>query len=429
MPKSQYGFVRKDTKDTVYTPDWGKIYDRTGGLVKVKEKLEKYDLEKGLKDPTDSSKFIMEEKDLRKIYKLILEIRYLENNGNATIECGYEKDEGGRHYVKDLIGVIGIGTGEGDLDKKFRGYGEEGEYYLVGYFRGFSWNQTTGEVDAELGIKNVRDGKDDYLEGFDTKDKFELYLDDYERYSQRLGTNDWNKEVIRLIRKELGKDNPENAQVWTDKLKTIDTLGGLIITEAERNEWVNLPKKKFEKVAQVEALIKKVIGSDDKVDSKFLAAARKKKDALTSLGLVLKEKPKEVIGLIARYEYDKLDDSASEEKDKKQTQQKRRIAKKLKKTKESELTDPELEKALTEIKTGELVFTTDELAKTYTADLKEITTEGPKEEKDPKKEPSFLRLNNPWVWVIAAILIGTICAIVWWDKIKGLFGKNETDEN
>jgi hypothetical protein len=96
----------------------------------------------------------------------------------------------------------------------------------------------------------------------------------------------------------------------------------------------------------------------------------------------LEEKPKDVIELIAFYEHEKLDDSAQEEKDRKKTQQKRRIAKRLGKAKDTDLSDTELKESLVKIKTGELVFTAQDLAKFYDANLKEITSDTPE-----KKEP------------------------------------------
>jgi exopolyphosphatase/pppGpp-phosphohydrolase len=111
--------------------------------------------------------------------------------------------------------------------------------------------------------------------------------------------------------------------------------------------------------------------------------------------LVLHEKPRDVIALIARYEYNKLDDSATEEKNKKQTQQKRRLAKGLGLNKESDINDEKIDEALVKVKTGEI--TIDE-SKYYTADLKEIKNkkdnpEGPKKEENNEKP--FLRLDNP----------------------------------
>ncbi|CAG8846472.1 7636_t:CDS:2, partial [Gigaspora margarita] len=92
--------------------------------------------------------------------------------------------------------------------------------------------------------------------------------------------------------------------------------------------------KKHNKIADIEKLIKKVIGTDNKVKPEFLEEIKKSDATLTDLKTLLQKEPKEIITYIARFVYNQLDDSASEEKDKKQTQMKRRIAKKLNKSKE-----------------------------------------------------------------------------------------------
>jgi hypothetical protein len=99
-----------------------------------------------------------------------------------------------------------------------------------------------------------------------------------------------------------------------------------------------------------------------------------KSDAtLVDLKTLLDQEPKKIITYIVRYEYNNLDDSATEEKDKKKTQKKRRIAKQLNKTNESELTDNELNNSLYQIEVGEMTLD----SKFYNADLSEITIETP----------------------------------------------------
>src|SRR2546421_10988015 len=104
----------------------------------------------------------------------------------------------------------------------------------------------------------------------------------------------------------------------------------------------------------------------------------------------MKEKPEEVISLIELYKYDNLDNSATNEKDKKKTQLKRRIAKALNKTKESDLPDSDIPENLVKVRTGELKI---ETSKHYTADLKEITNKKDDDKKEIVDKP-FLRLDN-----------------------------------
>ncbi|CAG8811361.1 32771_t:CDS:2, partial [Racocetra persica] len=59
---------------------------------------------------------------------------------------------------------------------------------------------------------------------------------------------------------------------------------------------------------------------------------------------------------IARFVYNQLDDSSPEEKNKQKTQMKRRIAKKLNKSNESELKEEELNESLYKIEIGEMIL-------------------------------------------------------------------------
>jgi hypothetical protein len=127
MSNSKHGFVTKETEDTIYTPKWVKVYERIkDSLIKFTDKLKEYHLEKGLDEDIDGKKRSQE--DLRKIYKLILEVRYLENKGKANEEGEFEKNVS--NHVK---GLVGLGAaGEGELDKKLKiDYKEIGEFYLV----------------------------------------------------------------------------------------------------------------------------------------------------------------------------------------------------------------------------------------------------------------------------------------------------------
>ncbi|CAG8784727.1 1258_t:CDS:1, partial [Racocetra persica] len=127
--------------------------------------------------------------------------------------------------------------------------------------------------------------------------------------------------------------------------------------------------KKHGKISEVETLLKKVFGSDGKVKSAFIEEIKKSDATLTNLKSLLQKEPKDIITYIARFTYNQLPDTG-EEKNKQKTQMKRRIAKKLNKTKESELKDEELNDSLYKIEIEELTIDN----KFYTADLKEITT-------------------------------------------------------
>ncbi|CAG8746228.1 4516_t:CDS:2, partial [Racocetra persica] len=138
--------------------------------------------------------------------------------------------------------------------------------------------------------------------------------------------------------------------------------------------------KKHGKLAEVEALIKKVFGSDGKIKSEFLEEIKKSDATLVDLKSLLQKEPKDIITYIARFTYNQLDDNASDEKNKKKTQMKRRIAKKLNKTNESELTEQELNDSLYKLEIGDLTI---DNTKYYKADLSEITSQT-QDETEPK---------------------------------------------
>jgi len=68
---------------------------------------------------------------------------------------------------------------------------------------------------------------------------------------------------------------------------------------------------------------------------------------------------------------------------------KRRIAKALNKSKESDLADTDIPENLVKVKTGELVGV--DMTKYYNTNLQEITTKKPEDPGKETKEPSFLR--------------------------------------
>jgi DNA-binding transcriptional MerR regulator len=81
-------------------------------LEKKKEALKTYKLEDGIdKIGKDQGEIA-----LRKIEKLILEIRYLENGGDARIACAYENDTA--NHCNGLVGTDTVP--DGNLDNKFK---------------------------------------------------------------------------------------------------------------------------------------------------------------------------------------------------------------------------------------------------------------------------------------------------------------------
>ncbi|CAG8844554.1 10758_t:CDS:2, partial [Racocetra persica] len=108
---------------------------------------------------------------------------------------------------------------------------------------------------------------------------------------------------------------------------------------------------------------------DHKVKPEFLEEIKQSDATLVDLKTLLQKEPKDIITYIARFVYNQLPDTG-DEKNKQKTQKKRRIAKKLNKSNESELKEEELNESLYKIEIGEMILD----SKFYKADLTEITT-------------------------------------------------------
>lgn len=379
-------------------------------LEKKKEALKAYKLE----DTTKKRSEI----ELRKIQKLILEIRYLENDGDATRKCAYENVAG--NNCQTLVGTYAT---DGDIETKIKNwYGATADFWLVRYFRELGWDgETTGTAHA---IKQIKENKDELLGGIEFKEKLKLYKKHFEDNNALHVPFPFNKEALIEIKKELGEDNEEETKDWRTALKDIhaDLDDSTVINDSWKNKWTSFGGTKGKKLQKIDGL--KSLLEPVKSDSKFLDHIKTVNSNWTTLKAILKEEPEKVVSTIALYEYEKLDDSAKNEKDKKKTQQKRRIAVKLGKSKESELTDNELKDALVKIETGELTFTSAELAKCYNASLQEITS-------DEEEQPTSSFLSNPLTYIITVpILIGIGVAIWKWDVISNwISGKKDEVED
>ncbi|CAI2163597.1 2066_t:CDS:2 [Funneliformis geosporum] len=265
-----------------------------------KDKLKEFHLEKGLDE-------------------LILEIRYLENNGDATKECDLETKAENPLYIKGLVGAIKPLPIVGTLDQLIlENLGRRGEEHYL-----------------------VKNGEDDLLEGLDLKDKLEEYLKHFKAKDLILVLDDEEKKLETSIQEELDKNTPE-----TD---------------------------------QVKALFDKIKG---------------KADFLTELPTISGETSLNTLTAM---------------KKKEKTQMKRRIAKALGKTKETDLPDNDIPENLVKVETGELTV---DMTKNYNASLQEITTKKPEDPEKETKKLSFLRLDNPKMYATGALAIGLVGVVI-----------------
>ena len=412
-------------------------------LVIKENKLKTYNLKKGVDDPNNKRSWI----ERRKIQKLILEIRYLQNEGDTTRECDFETKTGNPNYCKGLVGIIdvasldasgelkevelykdkdgnsvmGFKTTAGTLDQTFiREDGNSERFYLVKYFEELAWDKNTKKHIIEQAINKIKNGEDELLSDLKTKDKFENFWKHFEGISKIEELRGWKLEAQQAIDKELGKTN-ETTQQWREKMKEIDPSldDTSLINDAWKDKWTAL--KNFKEIAKVEALFNKV---KDKTDFLTELPTISGETGLNTLKAMAAKEPKKIIGYIEKYWYNHLKDDAEKEEDKEKTQMKRRIAKALGKNKESDITDKQIIEALVKIQIGEL--TTVEMSKFYDANLKEISTKNPPNEEQNNKP--FLRWNNPWLYVIGLTITGIICTVIWWDKITKWFKEDGNEE-
>ncbi|CAG8447530.1 11313_t:CDS:2, partial [Racocetra fulgida] len=204
-------------------------------LSKKREQLTAHNISKGFAKTAseDNRRDIVE---LININQLLLEIRYLENEGDATAISTVDTENTALTAVEDITTKL---------------YSCDGDCKLVERFCNFAFVGGDSKLDIQKAIACIKAGK--------YKDK--------------------------------------DGQV-----------------------------KKHGKIAEVEKLLKKVIGTDGKVKTEFIEEIKKSDATLVDLKSLLQKEPKDIITYIARFTYNQLPDTG-DEKNKKKTQMKRRIAK------------------------------------------------------------------------------------------------------
>ncbi|CAG8565653.1 31439_t:CDS:2, partial [Racocetra persica] len=301
-------------------------------LTKKRERLTAYNISKGFAKTTEDNRRSLS--DLYQIQQLLYEIRYLENDGDATANSSITEENTALTEIETILEEAGYYGGT--------------TTYLVSYFQNLAFVAGDPEkFDIPQAISRIKAGKYKDSEGkeqdvrlFGDLTKFKTHFENKEKLVK---LTEWELEAKQAIEKALNQD--DNQQ---EKLSQV---------------------KKHGKIADVERLIKKVF-ADGKIKSEFLEEIKKSDATLVDLKSLLQKEPKDIITYIARFEYNQLPDTG-DEKNKQKTQKKRRIAKKLSKTNESELKDEELNESLCKIEIGELTI---DNTKYYKADLSEITT-------------------------------------------------------
>ncbi|KLL04829.1 MAG: hypothetical protein MRERV_11c066 [Mycoplasmataceae bacterium RV_VA103A] len=378
-------------------------------LSKKREALAKHNINKGFAKTAseDNRRDIME---LLDISQLLLEIRYLENDGDATALSSVDAENTALTTVEDITTKL---------------YSYNGDCRLVERFYDLAFVGGDNKLDASQAISRIKAGKYKDKDGehdISFCGGLEKFKECFENKEKLVKLTEWELEALQAINKTLNGENAEEKlSDWQSKLKTLDpALDDTIITDAWKSKWGQV--KKHNKLTQVETLIKKVFGSDGKIKSEFLEEIKKSDATLVDLKTLLLKEPKDIITYIACFVYNQLDDSAPEEKNKKKTQMKRRIAKKLNKTND-QLTDEELNESLYQIEIGEMILDT----KFYKADLSEITNQ-PEQNEEPKwyqwgsTMGKVLYIGGP------LLLVGGLMAVIFRKKIKNWFNGPAEEE-
>jgi hypothetical protein len=367
-------------------------------LTKKREKLAAYKLDKGFNKVDGGEDNRREVTDLYLIQELLLELRYLENDGNPTQPSSVAVENTAYEAIEGLITKLT-------------------KFYLIDQFRILA-EKSDGSFDAQQAITRIKTGK------YTNKDNREVDLTLFGKLPAYEETFAEKEKIVKLpaweitwknaIEKELGREDNRNETLtdWQTKLKAIDaTLNETIITEAWKAKWGDVGN--HQTLAEVEKLIKKVIGTDKKVKPDFLTEIQKTEATLTDLKALLGKEPKDIITHIELYVFNNLPDTG-EDKDRAKTQWIRKVKKALGKTGaeiDQDLTPEEIKEAVYKIAVGELELSTQALK----ADLTEYETQTTQQ-----TEPSHWEKHK---WKYLGGIGGSlgclgILAVAFWDKIK-----------
>lgn len=378
------------------------------------EDLKKYNIDKPFTKVDDNNDNRKTPGELQEIKRNIEILRYLKNGDIEISTCNEQQDQ--------------VLTEINKLEKAK----SSGQYSLINYFTqvlSFDKNIPNTFTNYQKGITALKTGKYTDESGKEHNlmykvEEFKKTFEEYEKLFKLYPQEETAYDLIKNIGSDLPPNQPEKLVDWQTKLKELDPeLDDNIITEDWKTKWANINNHKT--IAEIETLIKKVIGDDKKLKTEFLTEIQKTDIALTDLKTLLGKEPKEVITYIVRYEHNNLDDSDEDEKNKKKTQQERRIKKALKDADANfditkDLDDTTLNNSLYKISIGEITI---DNTKYYKSDLTEITS-GDDEENDKnkkQKEEKWLRTNNWQVYAVfigITAVVGVACCWIWWEKLK-----------
>jgi len=376
----------------------------TETLTKLRTELKKFTIEKGLKKVAGGDDNRKSVQELIQLEMLLLNIRYLENEGDATLNSKVAQENTTLTEIEQILEKV-------TTDRYCS---------LVQIFQNLGYKKG-GEVDINQAISKIKTGKwDDNQEVNIYVLGLEQFLTNFQNKEKLVKLSDWELEARKALEKELGKEDNMNETLtdWQTKLKKLDpALDASVITEEFKTKWGEVAK--HQTIAQVEALLKKVIGTDGKIKQSFLDEIKKSDATLADLKTLLGKEPKDVITYIARFEFNNLSDSGKD-KDKAKTQMIRKLKKALSKEASHTLTDEEINDALYKVEVGELTLNT----KSLKEDLTEYTTA----EETKAEEGHFQKHGMKYLIGGGVLVVIGLIVFVCWDKITKWWDDREEDE-
>jgi len=237
--------------------------------------------------------------ELWSLQQLLLQIRYLENDGDSTLNSS----------------VADENTAFIEVDKrlnKIRGDDNSKVYLVRSFVEDLSFNTETKESrDWKQALAKVKE-KDSIFGDLNK------YLEHFQEY-EKIAKLDKNQQAAKeAIETELGQkpNESETLQTYQTKLKELDPLlTDTVITPSVVEDWQT--QNRFKTAETMEAELKKVF-KDNKLDADFTKLIQKEDAEITDIAkLFQKKKAQEIITLIEWFEYDKLDEDKKAEKKKK----------------------------------------------------------------------------------------------------------------
>jgi hypothetical protein len=346
--------------------------------------------------------------ELFKLKLLLLEIRYLENEGDVTLPSSIADENTALTTIEDLQSKTICWI--------------QSHWDSIGWVAGASEEENCSRPNAEK-IKIIKENKSgDYV-------SLTYYHDQLVELEKLVKLTDQQSQIKADLKAAIDEKTPaENLQEWRDTLKTIDPSLESAFTDEKITKWKQKKdgQAKFDNTASIKTLLEKVKG-----DEKFIVFIKGKDTEVDTLSqLIEKKDPVEVIKLIIQYwEYEKL---AEEDKKKKKQKLVWTLEKKGadgKYLEDGDLTEEEITNTLYEIALGKKI-----LASQKKADSSE-TPPGDNKNEQPKWYEWGSGIGKTLYLGGGLLLVGGILTAIFWKKIKGwwkgsedLAGESESSE-